>query len=405
MATASSAAIPAHVPHDLVLPFPLVLGATTTEDPFERMIPDIHQWPAIFWSTNVYPGAGPAWVLRRAADLRAVYQDTTNFSSMHFAPFAKLIGESWFEVPVEADPPLHGMYRAVLNPLFAPKRMQALEAGVRASARSYAERLRDRGECELMQDFAFPFPVSVFLDLVGLPQARMAEFLAWERAMLHEPDMDKVADAVRNTVGYLREVIAERRDSPGDDFISYGIKVEMQGRKLTDDELVGYCFNLYLGGLDTVSTNIALQLRHLAEHPQDQLRLRQEPEFIPTALEELLRAYAAVTTFRTCVKETQIGGVTMKPGDKVAMSTTLACRDPAEYEEPNQVRLDRQPAHISFAYGPHRCIGSHLARREMQIALEEFLRAIPQFRIQRGARIVTHLGGIIQPETLPLVWK
>jgi cytochrome P450 len=95
----------------------------------------------------------------------------------------------------------------------------------------------------------------------------------------------------------------------------------------------------------------------------------------------------------------------MKPGDKVAMSTTLACRDPAEYDEPNQVRLDRQPAHISFAYGPHRCIGSHLARREMQIALEEFLRAIPQFRIQPGAQIVTHLGGIIQPETLPLVWK
>jgi cytochrome P450 len=382
-----------------------VLGKTTREDPYKRIIPDIHRnLPEVFFSLDAYPGGTPAWILRRAEDLRKVYNDTTNFTSAHFSPFAGLIGEQWNLLPAETDPPMHGKYRSVLNPLFAPKKMQAMEANVRAAARRCIDKLKDRAGCEFMQEFAFPFPVSVFLDLIDLPQERMSEFQSWEYALLHVPDMKSVSDAVRNVVGYLREVMAERRKNPGDDFISYGIKAEIDGRRFTDDELIGYCFNLFIGGLDTVSSNIILQFRHLAENPEHQALLRSEPAMIPAAVEEFLRAYAAVTTFRTCVKETQIRGITIKPGDKVAMSTTLANRDPQEFDAPDEVRLERQPAHISFAYGPHRCIGSHLARREMVIAMEEFLGAIPAFRLEPGVEIETHLGGIIQPNVLPLVW-
>jgi cytochrome P450 len=396
---------PSHVPPDLVRDFPLVLGKSTREDPYKRIIPDIHRnLPEVFFSLDAYPGGTPAWILRRAEDLRKVYNDTTNFTSAHFSPFAGLIGEQWNLLPAETDPPLHGKYRSVLNPLFAPKKMQAMEANVRAAARRCIDKLKERAGCEFMQEFAFPFPVSVFLDLIDLPQERMSEFQSWEYALLHVPDMKVVSDAVRNVVGYLREVMAERRRNPGDDFISYGIKAEIDGRRFTDDELIGYCFNLFIGGLDTVSSNIILQFRHLAENPEHQARLRSDPAMIPAAVEEFLRAYAAVTTFRTCVKETQIRGITIKPGDKVAMSTTLANRDPQEFDAPDEVRLERQPAHISFAYGPHRCIGSHLARREMVIAMEEFLGAIPAFRLEPGVEIETHLGGIIQPNVLPLVW-
>jgi cytochrome P450 len=255
-----------------------------------------------------------------------------------------------------------------------------------------------------MMEFAFPFPVSVFLDLIDLPRSRIKEFQKWEYDMFHVPDMAVVASAVRNVVGYLREVMAERRKNPGDDFISYACKAEIDGRKLTDDELLGYCFNLYVGGLDTVSSHVTLQFRHLAEHPEHQAKLRADPTLIPAAVEEFMRAYAAVTTFRTVVNETQIRGVTFKPGDKVAMSTTLANRDPAAFEAVDEVRLDRQPAHISFAFGIHRCIGSHLARREMVIAMEEFLKEIPEFRLKPGVEIVTHLGGIIQPNALQFIW-
>lgn len=342
--------------------------------------------------------------MRRAEDVRQVYNDTVNFSSAHFSPFAGLIGEEWNLVPAEADPPMHGKYRTVLNPLFAPKKMQAMEEIVRGAARRSIDTFKDKGECEFLKEFAFPFPVSVFLDLIDLPQSRMQEFLTWEHGLLHTPDMAAVRQSVQNVVGYLREVMEERRRKPGDDFISFAVKAEIEGRKFTDDELIGYCFNLFIGGLDTVSSNITLHFRHLAEHPADQQKLRNEPALILNAVEEFLRAYAAVTTFRTCVKETQIKGVTIMPGDKVAVSTTLANLDPQEYDSPNEVRLDRQPAHVTFAYGPHRCIGSHLARREIVVAIEEFLKAVPQFRLKPGVEIETNLGGVIQPIVLPLVW-
>jgi cytochrome P450 len=154
--------------------------------------------------------------------------------------------------------------------------------------------------------------------------------------------------------------------------------------------------------MDTVSTNMGLHFRHLAEHPQDQAWLRANPSKIATATEELLRAYSAVTTFRTCVKPVEIHGVQIMPGDKVAMCTTLANRDPEAFERPNDIMLERNPRHLTFATGPHRCVGAPRARRELTIALEECLAALPDFRLKPGSSIVTALGGMIQPITLPL---
>ena len=179
---------------------------------------------------------------------------------------------------------------------------------------------------------------------------------------------------------------------------------QIDGRPLTDDELVGFTFNLFIGGMDTVSTNMAWQFRHLATHPEDQAHLRAHPEAILDGIEEMMRAYPAVTTFRTCAKEVTIAGVTFQPGDKIAMPTCLAGRDPEAYDDADQVRLGRKSRYLSFGYGPHLCVGMHLARREMRIAIEEFLKTIPPFRIQDGYVVKTHTGGILQPDKLPLVW-
>jgi cytochrome P450 len=255
-----------------------------------------------------------------------------------------------------------------------------------------------------MSEFAFRFPIAVFLELMGLPLERIDEFLAWETKLLHSSSLAEIADGVRSVKAYLLEVIEDRRAHPKDDFVTYGVNAEIEGRKLTEDELIGFTFGLFVGGLDTVSTNMGLHFRHLAEHPEHQARLRENPAEIPVALEELLRAYSAVTTFRTCIKPVAVHGVEIRPGDKVAMCTTLANRDPEAFERPNEVLLDRNPRHITFAYGPHRCVGAPLARRELTIALEELLFSLPEFRLAPGSRIVTTLGGMIQPTTLPLVW-
>lgn len=399
------AKIPEHVPASLVKPFPFVFGTTTTANPYTDWVPQIHRdGPDIFYAPHGYPGGSPAWVVRKVDHLREIYFDTDTFSSKDFSPYAKLVGESWINTPVEIDPPEHAKYRKFINPLFTPKAVAALDDKIRQYAIDYVDAFRDHGHCEFMGQFAFEFPIKVFLELMDFPLDNTAKFLEWEYGLLHEMDMGKIADATRNVVAFLREQIEDRRKNPRDDVISYALEVDVDGRKLNDDELVGFSFNLFIGGLDTVSTNMGLQFLHLARNPAQQQFLRENPHEIPHAIDELMRAYAPVTTFRTCRKEVEFHGIKMMPGDKVMMSTTLAGRDPAEFDSPEEIRFDRRPRHISFGFGPHMCVGMHLARREMRIALEEFLGRIPEFRVQPDHEIEYHLG-MIQPVELPLVWR
>ncbi len=395
---------PSHVPEDKVFPFPYILGGTTKQPP-HRFIPEIHaKAPEIFWAERVYNGVRGAWVPRKLELLHQIYQDNVNFKARDFAPFSKLLGEDWYLVPAEADPPLHATLRAMVNPVFTPKRMAALEDKIRNYAREYILAFRDKGGCEFMADFAFEFPIKVFLELMGLPQERTAEFMSWEHKLLHEHDLAEVVAGTRMVVDYLRAEIADRRVNPRDDLITFGLQVDHKGRKLSDDELLGFCFNLFIGGLDTVSTNMAWQFLHLAEHLDDQRRLRENPALIPDAIDEMMRRYAAVATSRECVNEIELGGVTIKPGDKVLLSTFLAGQDADAYPDPQKVDFDRNARHVSFGFGPHLCIGMHLARREMRIAIEEFFNLVPEFRIAPDAEIEYYLAAIIQPITLPLVW-
>ena len=399
------ASIPAHVPAHLVEEFPLVLGHFVEENPWESLVPKACEGPDASYALGIYPGeGGAAWLFRRKEDVNRIFFDAEHFSYRGWSSFARFIGESWNQVPTEMDPPDHTLFRVALNPLFSPPKMMKLEDDLRLRARRLIDTFKDRGECQLMTDFAFPFPVAVVLDMMDLPQERLWDFQKWEHGLLHSGKLEVMQEATRNVVSYLREVIAERKKNPGDDLISAAIKSEVDGRKWTDDELVGYGFNLFIGGLDTVTANIGNQVRYLAENPDQQNLLRANPGMIGPAVEEFMRVFAAVTTFRVCVKETTVAGVTVKPGDKVAMCTTVAGRDGQAYDNPHQVRLDRKPTHVSFAVGPHFCLGVHLARRELRIALEELLAALPAFRIKPGETISSQVGGIIQPTRLPLVW-
>lgn len=396
--------IPGHVPAELVAPdFPFIFGLTTEQDPFDDLAMHVHEGPDIVYAPHAYPGGTAAWVPRRMAHLRAIYLDTEHFSSTDFSPFSKLIGDEWISSPAELDPPRHGPFRQMVNPAFTPRAMAALETRIRQYAVEYIDAFAARGECEFMGEFAFEFPIKVFMDLMGLPHDRVGEFMEWEMNLLHNHDLAKIAEATRNVIDYLSAEIEDRRANPRDDLITYGVQGQIVGRSLTQDELLGFMFNLFIGGLDTVSTNMGLHFRHLGRNMEDQALLRANPSDIPHAIDELMRAYGAVTTFRSCRKETELAGVRFMPGDKVAMSTTLAGRDPAEFDDPTAVRLDRKPRHVGFGFGIHTCVGMHLARRELRIAMEEFLARIPEFRIAPGHQVRCHLG-MIQPVALPLVW-
>jgi cytochrome P450 len=401
----SNTTLPENVPQSLVGSYPFHFGTVTDRDPFGDLAAQVHRdSPPVFWSSDAYPGGRPSWIVRRAEDLRRVFSDPEHFSTRGFAPFPKLVGGSWNILPIESDPPLHSHYRAVINPWFTPKAMAKLEEYIRNYAVEYINRFRDHGSCEFMSEFAFEFPIKVFIELMGLPQDLTQTFLAWEKDLLHTGDLATMAAATNNVVDYLKREIDARHRAPKDDLLSHATQAKVDGRGLTADEQVGFAFNLFIGGLDTVSTNMGLHFLHLARNPDQQARLRAHPEEVPEAIEELMRAYPAVTVFRVCVKETSLNGARIVPGDMVAVNTTLVGRDPEEYADPEQVTLDRNAKHLSFGFGPHLCIGMHLARREMRIAMEEFLGRIPEFSLPEEHALRWHLGGMVQPVEVPLTW-
>jgi len=281
--------------------------------------------------------------------------------------------------------------------------MAAMEAKIRGYAAEDIDKFAGRGECEAMTELAFRFPIKVFMELMGLPADRVAEFLEWENGLIHGEDENALRTATEKVEDYLIGEIEDRRARPRDDLLTFAAHAEKEGKKLTDDEVIGFAFNLFAGGLDTVSATLGLHLLHLATHPDHQALLRADPSKIPNAIEEMMRAYGAVTTFRTCKKAVTLHGVEIMPGDKVVMSTVLAGRDPEAFPNPATVDLNRKPRQMGFGFGIHLCLGMHLARRELRIALEEFLARVPEFHLAEGHSLRWHLG-IVKPAELPLRW-
>ena len=399
----ATTSIPAHVPEDRILDYPLAARRVIYDDPYE-MIAELHKRPAAYMAPNAFLGLSPGWVFRRSRDAKKIFSDTEHFMKKGSSNFAALIGEDWDSIPTELDPPRHTAWRRVLNSLFTPERVAALEVKVRQSARSYIEKFKDRGHCDFAREFSVPFPVSIFLDLLGLPHDRMEQFLAWEHSLIHSADFESRAVGVRAVKAYLLEAIEERRKNPTDDLISNTLRLKVDGRPVSSIEVFGHCFNLYLGGLDTVTSTIGLHFLHLARNVDQQNSLRSDPSKIPGAMNELLRAYASTSHHRTCAKEIEIGGVTLKPGDRVLLSNPLINRDPEEFDRPDEILFDREATNLTFGFGIHNCLGRHLARREVQVALEEVLAALPEFRIAPGAKIPYLVGAVIHAAEIPLVW-
>ncbi len=402
------AKIPDHVPTELVRPAGTMMfdkGSNTC--PYDRMS-QMHGGPRVFYrapSSDPFNPQG-AWVVTRAEDIRAVMQQPEIFSSKALTGFPQLGGENFDLVPIEVDPPLHGKYRALLNPMFSPKAIGAMEEGIRTRAVGLIEKVVANGRCEFVEAFGRPFPVSVFMQIMGLPEADTGKLNEWEQGLLHSPTVPERQAGARGFLKYLRALIAERRAMPTDDLAGFAVSTEMEGRPLDDEEVMGVYYLMVVAGLDTVAASLGLHFRHLAQHRDLQRRLRSEPSLIPDAVEEFLRRYAIVTTNRTVTKDIDLAGVAMKRGDKVTCSTILASLDPAEFDDPLEVDIERSPnRHVAFSYGPHRCLGSHLARRELTIAMEEWLARVPEFHIAEGEDVPVVPGQLLSVDALPLEWR
>jgi cytochrome P450 len=405
---APPADLPAHVPPELVYDYEACLDANTLDDPFSMTEEVRTKFPPIFFakSRNATMGGPGSWVCTRYEDIREVFQNTDRYSSENIFPFQYLVGENFKTVPNAYDPPEHNKYRVLLNPWFAPKEVKALEPNIFKVVNELIDGFEGKGECDVAYGYGRIYPVKVFLNLMGFPQEKLEDFLDWGYAMLHEMgNLERVRWGAKTAIAYLRSYIAEERARPpGDHLTSRIVRGEVDGRPLTDDEIIGAMFFLWIAGLDTVAATTTLMFRHLALDLELQQKLRENPDLIPEAIEEFLRMNPTVNSARAVKEDHVLGGVLMKKGDRVSTLVAAGNFDPAEFEDPRSFRTDRGAnRHLTFIAGPHRCLGSHLARRELGIALGEFLRRIPPFRLKPGADR-TVVPGLIAMRNLPLVW-
>jgi cytochrome P450 len=399
--------LPSHVPADKAMRLPFFAREIVKECPQETMIPEMHKTLGpITYVTNIFPGDKPGWLLTGYEDTMAMLRNVDDFTKNGMGQWSQSIGENWLVLPTEVDPPMHSAYRKALNPSFAPQKMAAMKDDLRKRARDLIDKFKDRMECDFVNEFSERYPIYIVLDLLGLPQDRMAEFLLWEKAMLHSNDWAVRSGGVRNAVDYLKSEIAARRKVPCDDYITRLFEHEAEdGRKWNDEEVLGHCFNLFLGGLDTVTTMLGNIFAHLARYPAQQQELRDNPDRIVLAVEEFLRIYGPVTAFRIATRELEIHGQKIMPGEYVSVSTPIANQDPKMHENPSEARFDRKAAHIALGGGIHKCLGMHLARLELQVALEELLKAIPLFRIKDGFELGYFVGNITFIPALELQWN
>jgi cytochrome P450 len=314
-------------------------------------------------------------------------------------------------IPLSVDPPDHAQYRRILDPQFSPRKMTALEPEMRALVNEVIDVFEARGECDFHDEFATPLPSTFFITLMGLPQTDLPMFLRWrDNTIRPQPTAEETDQQIRERTGqeitaYFEAAIAERRVRPDGRLISALVDADIDGRPLTHAELLGACHLLFLGGLDTVTATLDCMVAYLARHPDRRRAVVDDPSLIPAAVEELLRRETPVMMVpRLIVQDVEIAGVQCKAGDSASLMLGAGNVDHAEFDDPDDAQFDRRAnRHLAFGGGPHRCLGSHLARLELRVALEEFHRRIPEYRIPDDVEI-HYSAGIRQAESLPLVF-
>ena len=330
---------------------------------------------------------GGFWTITSYADVCAAEHDWDTFSvgpSMILPSF----GTDRPLIPLDIDPPALTRFRQILLPFFTPQRMDTLLPRTHEIARQLLDDMED-GEVVDAAPYSRLLPAMVFGEYCGFPMADAAQFDQWvDDIVFARTDDESVArSAAADVYDYFRALIALRRHDPGSDVISALLAADHAGGPLDDDEMLDICYLLFVAGLETTAGTIRVGLWHLAQHPDELALLAADPSLIPAATEEFLRALSPVQAMaRTLRLDTRIGDVQMRAGERVVLAFGAANRDPEVFDCPHDVRIDRSPnAHVAFGIGAHRCLGSNLARREVNVALEEFIRRFPRFELAEPA--------------------
>jgi cytochrome P450 len=346
------------------------------------------------------------WLPLRYEDVSRIAHDTDSFSNAHDGMTAGGTSPRDPMPPISSDPPEHAEIRRAILPFFTPKRTETWAPRIEQHCHDLAAVIAERGHGDAAIDYAQHIPVGAIAAILGVDPADGDRFRGWIRNFSELGDLDPQLRIRTNDeiTEYLLAEIADRRVAPRDDLISYLTQVEVGGTRLDDDLIRRMCVLQLLAGIDTTWSSIGASLWHLATHPGDRARLVAEPELVPTATEELLRAYAPVNVVRKVTKDATVNGIQVRPGDSVLLAFAIASRDPKVFDRADEVVIDRQQnRHTAFGLGIHRCLGSNLARLEIQTALSVWLQHMPDFELEPGAEVTWSDAQIRGPRTIPIV--
>ncbi|ETB21581.1 cytochrome P450 [Mycobacterium avium subsp. avium 11-4751] len=350
-----------------------------------------------------------AVVLSRLADIEMALKHTELFSSNMDAVD---LGNVRPLIPLQIDPPEHAKYRRILDPLFTPREMARREPLVTELVNEMIDRFAARGECDFHAEFAVPLPCTVFLQLLGLPLEDLDRFLLWKDGVIRpagdsgfDRRHESSAGVAQQIYEYFDKAIDEHIAVPRDDVLSAMIAADVGGQPLSREELLDICFLFLIAGLDTVTDSLDCFFVYLARHPEHRRQLVERPDVLPGAVEELLRWETPVPgVARVAAQDVEVGGCPISKGERVSPLLGAANTDPAEFPDPETVDFTRSPnRHRAFGGGPHRCLGSHLARMELRVALREFHGRITDYEIKPGTQL-TYTAALRSVESLPLVF-
>jgi len=352
---------------------------------------------------------GGGWLPTRYEDVAAIAYDTARFSSRsiimsNFRPPSSIapIGGA---PPISSDPPFHHDARKLLLPAFTKTAVSKQEPATRAFCHALIDGFGDQDVVDAAYDYAQHIPMRVIADMLGFPPEdgpQFREFVENTLEGINLPPEERIARMTK-LFDYLIAQVHDHLDNPREDLTTYLLNAELYGSKLEPSHVVGAMTLLLIAGIDTSWSAIGSSLWHLARTPADRERLVAEPGLLPAAIEEFLRAYAPVTMARLVKEDMHWRGVDMKADDWILLSFPAANRDPAQFDRAGEVVIDREVnRHAAFGLGIHRCVGSHLARMELRVALEVWLERIPEFSVADPSAVTWSAGQIRGPRTLPL---
>ena len=391
---------PAHIPADRVRDVNIYALPGQEEDFHAAWKALQDNSPELIWS----PQNEGHWIAMRGDVLAEVMSDHERFSSSVIV-LPKSVGEQHKLIPSTTDPPEHRPYRLLLNAQLAPSAIRGLQDHLRSTAAELIDGFVSKGRCDFTAEFAEVFPIRIFMGIVGLPMSDAPKIKLWAESMTRPEPLMPLAEARQAFFDHAGPIIAARRAEPGDDLISYIVTADMNGRQMNDEEALLLVTQVLIAGVDTVVNFLSFVLLYLARDAEARRSLAANPDAIPSAVHELFRRFGLVVIARVVRSDITYRGVSLKAGDMVCIPTQVHGLDEAINPDPMRVDFTRARArHSAFGSGPHMCPGQELARAEVAITIQEWLKRIPDFRVAADADTNISGGVVAHVNRLVLEW-